>query len=1283
MLRIMFCLLAFMATRDSYAQAPDISYQTPFSFTVGVPITPVSPTNAGGPVPATVFSQVTTFAGSTTAGPANGIGAAAGFNRPTGLARDAAGNLYVADAGNNQIRKITPGGLVTTFAGSGAVGSADGLGILASFSEPTGLCIDKQGNLYVTDKNSHIIRKITPAGFVTTIAGKAGVTGQTNAQGEAARFNNPLAIAVDDAGFLYVADYANNMIRGIAPDGTVRTIAGSTNAGNGVVSDADKQGTAATFRVPSAIAVTPDGKKIYVGESSYIRTIDVDGNVVSVVGSFFAGNYDGTYRGARVNQPIGLTIDAANTIFIGDAGNNLIRRFDAQGQVTTLAGFTPGYADGIGAAARFNGAAGVAISPNGDLYVADPGNNTIRKVITTGYYIAPNLPPGLSFDPKTGTISGTPTEKLQASPFSVFAYNTTGKNAITITIEVRLPGLIKQTLTLPPLPAKKERDLDFNTNASSSNPSIPLIYTSSDTQVATISDGKIHIVGPGTTTITVFQPGSTDYEEAVPVSQDLVVAADPLPIKYPTVTPKGPPILLPLPSGGTYKAKFADVATITADPAEQPPVIILGNGSFNCSSVGPQVVSITAGYGPDPANPINAEFNAPSNLTIDANGDIFIADPGNYMIRELSAANRVTTFAGSGQVGSLDGKNTVAQFSRGLQSMASDINGNVYVCDVLNKLVRKISPKGDVTSFATAALKAANGGVQVDVRAIAISPAGGIFIADQSRIYQVSNDGNNATVFAGNTLQANVSGTGVAAGFSGIVGLTFDQSGTMYASTSDNNYVNTVRKITPAAVVTTLNTTTASSVHFKQLVVDSKGTVFVASADNKIYQVINGQLTVYTGSVAGDAEGATNEALFSNPQGIAIDAADNLYIADSDNHKIKKITPGGITTTIAGNGHPGHVDNTNVSNAKTINVAVNITSPVLFTTTFADVTVPVTNCQALVPDFTKDAKAISYCSSNVIIKQSPAAGTPMVIGMPVSITLTADDDLSSNDRATATFKATAASAALPTIKISPEGGVGTCEGKEVTFTATFTNGGVAPALQWQVNGVNVAATTATFTSSSFVNGDKVTCIITNNDGCAPVSVTSAFVSIDLIPSTSATISIVPSVTDAVCPSTEITFTATITGVGVNDNPAYEWRVNNIIAGTNSHLFTTTALVNGDVVTCTLASGGLCLVNPLVQSNRSIAMVKTIAECSIVINNTFTPNGDGVNDFWNLPVLQGYPGCSVIVFNRYGKQVFQSIGYSKPWDANYNGKPLPSGTYYYIIDTKTGIPALSGSVTILR
>jgi sugar lactone lactonase YvrE len=169
------------------------------------------------------------FAGKAGAsGGQDGAGDVARFATPRGIAIDQAGNLYVADEGNSNIRKITPAGVVSTLAGStGQSGNADGTGPAARFAVPRALTVDAAGNVYVADTDNNTIRKITPAGVVTTLAGRAGETGATNGTGGAARFSEPRGIAVDTAGNIYVADSGNQAIRQITPDGVVTTVAGA------------------------------------------------------------------------------------------------------------------------------------------------------------------------------------------------------------------------------------------------------------------------------------------------------------------------------------------------------------------------------------------------------------------------------------------------------------------------------------------------------------------------------------------------------------------------------------------------------------------------------------------------------------------------------------------------------------------------------------------------------------------------------------------------------------------------------------------------------------------------------------------------------------------------------------------------------------------------------------------------------------------------------------------------------------------------------------------------
>jgi hypothetical protein len=328
---------------------------------------------------------VSTLAGQPSVqGSTDGTGSAARFTFPWGITIDTTGNLYVADAFNSTIRKITPAGEVSTLAGTaGSTGSTDGTGTVASFLFPTGITSDSVNNLYMADTNNHTVRKITPAGVVSTFAGTAGVSGSSDGTGAAARFKNPQGITVDSAGNLYVVDSYNHTIRKITPAGAVSTLAGAA----GVSGATDGVAAAARFRFPSATKMDNAGNLWVADGNETLRKITPAGVVSTLAGmAVAAGSSDGTGATARFNFPSGMAGDSAGNVYVADSDNNTIRKITPAGVVTTLAG-TAGVSnstDGTGAAARFNGPTSITADSAGNLYVADTSNYTLRKITPAG-----------------------------------------------------------------------------------------------------------------------------------------------------------------------------------------------------------------------------------------------------------------------------------------------------------------------------------------------------------------------------------------------------------------------------------------------------------------------------------------------------------------------------------------------------------------------------------------------------------------------------------------------------------------------------------------------------------------------------------------------------------------------------------------------------------------------------------------------------------------------------------------------------------------------------------
>lgn len=779
---------------------------------------------------------------------------------------------------------LRPRTTVSVFAGTGVGSSIDGPLASATVNHPYGAVADNEGNLYVTDYLGHKVRKISD-GLVSTLAG-SGIAGSVNGVGSAASFNNPRGIARNPVdGAIFVTELSGQRIRRITADGVVTTVAGT-----GSIGDTNGAGSVATFRNPNGLAIDSSGI-IYVAESGghRIRKIQLNPGAnpslaSSYTVSFFAGGtatpglIDGVGTAASFSGPMGVAVSADDVLFVADTGNQRIRRVTPTGQVVTIAGTgAAGSANGLGSVATFTSPHGIAAIGGGDsttLLVADTGSQKIRQVSlldggspssSTSWRVqtlaGPN--PGVN---STGLVNGRgdlarfnqPTGIAVDGSHNAYIADFNNNRIARLT---PTNGFFAVGQATGSAPSEEVQLSNADGVIPLSNPvfgvigstgEMPFIHYAGSLESDQTSDSQAWSF--------IVPNGVTAFEFTVAVEADTQFLASPFGVSNPG----------PTTGGGSPLNNVRTVA---------------GRG--------------LAGFVDGDAT--EAKFNSANGIAVDRFGNRYVADTNNHSIRRVAPDGTVSTVAGvvGKGAGSADGVGTIASFNGPRGVAVTDDGQTLYVADSNSHTIRRIAltAAADPTQPSSWVVSTIAGFVGDGTYAegpggtarfnfpvgIAVTSSGIVYVSEFSgnRIRRLQNNGSNPS-FNSSWITSLVAGSSVS------------PVGT--AGTTDG-FGTSARFDLPAHIA-----------------VDPAGNIYVADSNNNRIRKIDPDSNVSTlaGSTFGYHDDVGTAAQFGQPNGVAVDSAGYVWVSDTSFHRIRRISPTGVVTTVAGDGEtfPGDLDGT-------------------------------------------------------------------------------------------------------------------------------------------------------------------------------------------------------------------------------------------------------------------------------------------------------------------------------------------------------------------------------------
>ncbi len=890
---------------------------------------------------------ITTVAGNGIATYAGDNGAAtnAGLCYPHGIALDDSGNLFIADTMNYRVRKIDTNGIISTVAGTNTAGySGDGgAATNASLSRPIGVALDASGNLYIADGLDNCVRMVNASGIITTVAGTngAGYSGDGGAATNASLYG-PWGVTFDASGNLYIVENGNGRIRKVDTNGIITTVAGGGSGWDGSAA------INASLVNPAALAFDSAGN-FYITEdgTQRIRKVDTDGIITTVAGS--GTNYVGSYSGdggtatnANLQNPFGLAFDATGNLYIADELNNRIRMVNTNGIISTVVGNGNGVYSGDGGTATnasINWPFGVAVDSAGNLFIGDMQHQRIREVHFAGF-------PSISLNTVNITNSGNYTVVIASS------YGSVTSSVATLTVAAP-PVITGQPVSQI---AAEGVSLGFSVAVIGSGPFGYEWYLAGTNLVQSGTNSTFTLPNVSTNDAGNYTVVITNYWGSV-TSQVAILSL------------KLPPMVAIQPVSQTNLAGTTVSFNVTASTISAGPFTY--QWQFNGTNLPNNIITTVAGngtgnYAGDGGAATNASLNRPSGVTLDASGNLYIADSQNYRIRKIGTNGIITTVAGKGIAVSGGDGGTATNASFAIPGgVAFDASGNLYITELIGERIRMINTNGIITTVAGIGMPgkfagdggAATNGCLYDPICVAFDASGNMYIADSNneRIRKVATNGIITTVAGGGS--GGDGGTATNAELYTPSGVALNASSNLYIADTFNNRL---RKVDTNGIITTVAGTNAfgysgdggvatnARLHAPESVAcDVAGNLYIADLGNNCIRRVdtNGIINTVAGNgtatFGGDGGAATNAGV--NPYALAFDASGNLYIVDQQHNRIREVHFAGFPSF--------SLTNANVTSAG--NYSVVITSPygsVTSAVVSLTVTIPNTPPQIMVSD---------------------------------------------------------------------------------------------------------------------------------------------------------------------------------------------------------------------------------------------------------------------------------------------------------------------------------------------